>query len=81
VPLAQDRQGAGEVAGNRRLERDPLAGHRVIEGELPSLQLHLTKETLALEAPAKKRALLGENVMKRLNDLAEAFGRKAQTVS
>jgi exopolyphosphatase/guanosine-5'-triphosphate,3'-diphosphate pyrophosphatase len=52
-----------------------------IEGELPSLQLHLTKETLALEAPAKKRTLLGESVVKRLNDLAEAFGRKPQTVS
>jgi exopolyphosphatase/guanosine-5'-triphosphate,3'-diphosphate pyrophosphatase len=52
-----------------------------IEGELPALQLHLTKETLALEAPAKKRALLGEGVMKRLNDLAEALGRKAQTVT
>jgi exopolyphosphatase/guanosine-5'-triphosphate,3'-diphosphate pyrophosphatase len=52
-----------------------------IEGELPSMQLHLTKDTLALEAPAKKRALLGEGVMKRLNDLAEAFDRKAQTVS
>lgn len=52
-----------------------------IEGELPALQLHLTKDTLALEAPAKKRALLGEGVTKRLNDLAEAFGRKAQSVS
>ena len=52
-----------------------------IEGELPALQLHLTKDTLALEAPAKKRALLAESVVKRLNDLAEAFGRKAQTVS
>jgi exopolyphosphatase/guanosine-5'-triphosphate,3'-diphosphate pyrophosphatase len=52
-----------------------------IEGELPALQLHLTKETLALEAPSKKKALLAEIVMKRLNDLAEAFGRKAQTVT
>jgi exopolyphosphatase/guanosine-5'-triphosphate,3'-diphosphate pyrophosphatase len=52
-----------------------------IEGELPSMPLHLTKETLALEAPAKKRTLLGEGVVKRLNDLAEAFDRKAQTVS
>jgi exopolyphosphatase/guanosine-5'-triphosphate,3'-diphosphate pyrophosphatase len=52
-----------------------------IEGELPSIQLHLTKETLALEAPAKKRAFLGEGVAKRLNDLAEVFGRKAQMLS
>ena len=52
-----------------------------IEGELPALPLHLTKETLALEAPARKRALLGEGVMKRLSDLAEAVGRKAHTVS
>ena len=52
-----------------------------IEGELPAMQLHLTKETLALEAPGKKQALLGENVVKRLDDVAEAFGRKGQTVS
>jgi len=52
-----------------------------IEGELPAMQLHLTKETLALEAPARKRVLLGESVVKRLNDVAEAFGRRAQTVS
>jgi len=52
-----------------------------IEGELPAIQLHLTKETLALEVPNKKKALLGESVMKRLNDLAEAFDRKPQTVS
>jgi exopolyphosphatase / guanosine-5'-triphosphate,3'-diphosphate pyrophosphatase len=52
-----------------------------IEGELSSMQLHLTKDTLALEAPAKKRTLLGEGVMKRLNDLAEVFDRKAQALS
>ena len=47
-----------------------------IEGELPSLELHLTKETLTLEVPSKKKALLGESVVKRLNNVAEAFGRK-----
>jgi len=47
-----------------------------IEGELPSLELHLSKETLTLEIPAKKKALLGENVVKRLNNVADAFGRK-----
>jgi exopolyphosphatase/guanosine-5'-triphosphate,3'-diphosphate pyrophosphatase len=52
-----------------------------IEGELSSMQLHLTKDTLALEAPPKKRALLGEGVIKRLNDLAEVFDRKAQALS
>jgi exopolyphosphatase/guanosine-5'-triphosphate,3'-diphosphate pyrophosphatase len=52
-----------------------------IEGELPAIQIHLAKETLALEVPTKKRALLGEAVVKRLDDLAEAFGRKPQIVS
>jgi exopolyphosphatase/guanosine-5'-triphosphate,3'-diphosphate pyrophosphatase len=52
-----------------------------IEGEVPAMQLHLTKETLALEVPVKKSALLADSVVKRLDDLAEAFGRKAQTVS
>ncbi len=47
-----------------------------IEGELPAMELHLTKETLALEIPAKKKLLLGEGVVKRLNNLADAFGRK-----
>ena len=47
-----------------------------IEGELPSLELHLTKETLSLEVPSKRKALLGESVVKRLNNVAEAFGRK-----
>ena len=31
-----------------------------IEGELPSMQLHLTKETLALEAPAKNARSLAK---------------------
>jgi len=50
-----------------------------IEEQLPSMPLHLTKETLTLEVPAKKKALLGEGVAKRLNNLAEALGRKAAT--
>jgi exopolyphosphatase/guanosine-5'-triphosphate,3'-diphosphate pyrophosphatase len=52
-----------------------------IEGELPAMQLHLARETLALEVSNKKKTLLGENVVKRLDDLAEAFGRKPQIVS
>jgi exopolyphosphatase/guanosine-5'-triphosphate,3'-diphosphate pyrophosphatase len=51
-----------------------------IEGELPHAKLLLGKETLTLELPSSKKALLGESVEKRLGDLADAFGRKAQTV-
>ena len=50
-----------------------------IEGELKAMPLHLTKETLTMEIPAKKKALLGESEVKRLNNLAEALGRKAAT--
>jgi hypothetical protein len=31
---------------------------------------------LTLAVPSKKKALLGESVVKRLNNVAEAFGRK-----
>ncbi len=51
-----------------------------IEGELPTMNLALSKDTLALEIPARKKALLTESVNKRLADLAEAFGRKGQAV-
>jgi len=50
-----------------------------IEGELPRIKLHLTKDAVTLEIPSAKKALLGETVHKRLADLAEAFSRKAQT--
>ena len=52
-----------------------------IEGELPATQLHLTKESLALEAPPRKQALFGEGVVKRLDDVAELLGRKATMVT
>src|SRR5215471_2281256 len=48
-----------------------------IEGELRRMNLQLSKETVALEVPAKRKTLLGEGVLKRLNNLAEALGRKA----
>jgi len=51
-----------------------------VEGELPALTLYLTKDTLALEIPAARKALLGEAVHKRLADLAEVFGKKPQAV-
>jgi hypothetical protein len=34
---------------------------------------------LTLEVPAARKALLGEIVQKRLDDVAEAFGRKGVT--
>jgi exopolyphosphatase/guanosine-5'-triphosphate,3'-diphosphate pyrophosphatase len=49
-----------------------------LEGELPEMKLALGKETLGLDIPGRKRALLGETVQKRLAVLAEAFGRKPQ---
>jgi exopolyphosphatase / guanosine-5'-triphosphate,3'-diphosphate pyrophosphatase len=48
----------------------------VIEDDLREIKLHLAKDTLTLEIPAARKALLGEIVHKRLDDLAEAFGRK-----
>jgi exopolyphosphatase/guanosine-5'-triphosphate,3'-diphosphate pyrophosphatase len=49
-----------------------------VEGELPSMPLHLSSQAVSLTVPARARALLGENVTKRLNDLSEAFGRKGE---
>ncbi|HEX3486252.1 MAG TPA: Ppx/GppA phosphatase family protein [Micropepsaceae bacterium] len=49
-----------------------------VEGELPKLRLNLTRDSVMLEVPPSKRALLGETVQKRLGDLAESFGRKPQ---
>jgi exopolyphosphatase/guanosine-5'-triphosphate,3'-diphosphate pyrophosphatase len=50
-----------------------------IAGELPAMTLHLTQQHVALEVPAAKKTLLAESVVKRLNDLAQAFGRKGVT--
>ena len=47
-----------------------------VAGGLKNMDLHLAKDTLTLEVPARKRALLGETVGKRLDEVAEAFGRK-----
>ncbi len=46
-----------------------------VAGGLKNIGLILTKDTLTLEVPGRKQALLGETVEKRLEDLAEAFGR------
>lgn len=50
-----------------------------LEGELPDMNLVLTKDALVLEIPSDRKALLAETVNKRLGDLADAFGRKPQT--
>ena len=50
-----------------------------IEGELPHMPLKLTSETVTLQVPSRRKALLGETVEKRLDQLAEAFGRRAET--
>jgi len=46
------------------------------EGQLAQFPLHVTAQALTLEAPGKCRALIGESVRKRLDELAAAFGRK-----
>jgi exopolyphosphatase/guanosine-5'-triphosphate,3'-diphosphate pyrophosphatase len=51
-----------------------------IEGELPKMSLKLTSETVTLQLPPRREALLGEIIAKRLDDLAEAFNRKGETV-
>jgi exopolyphosphatase/guanosine-5'-triphosphate,3'-diphosphate pyrophosphatase len=50
-----------------------------LEGELREMNLLLSKDSLVLEVPSAKKALLAETVNKRLSDLADAFGRKSQT--
>jgi exopolyphosphatase / guanosine-5'-triphosphate,3'-diphosphate pyrophosphatase len=49
-----------------------------IEGQLPHMPLKLTSETVTLQVPSRRKALLGETVEKRLDQLAEAFGRRAE---
>jgi exopolyphosphatase/guanosine-5'-triphosphate,3'-diphosphate pyrophosphatase len=50
-----------------------------LEGELPQTSLHMSRETIVLKMPDSKKALLGETVQKRLDELGEAFGRRMQT--
>jgi exopolyphosphatase/guanosine-5'-triphosphate,3'-diphosphate pyrophosphatase len=50
----------------------------LVEEDLRHIKLHLSKDTLTLEVPAASKALMGEIVHKRLDDLAEAFGRKGE---
>jgi exopolyphosphatase/guanosine-5'-triphosphate,3'-diphosphate pyrophosphatase len=47
-----------------------------VAGALKNVGLVLAKDTLTLEMPSRKRALLGETVEKRLDDLADAFSRR-----
>jgi exopolyphosphatase/guanosine-5'-triphosphate,3'-diphosphate pyrophosphatase len=49
-----------------------------VEEELRATNLQLSKDTLVLEIPARKKSLLTDSVVKRLDDLAEALGRKGQ---
>jgi exopolyphosphatase/guanosine-5'-triphosphate,3'-diphosphate pyrophosphatase len=49
-----------------------------IAGELPNMPIHLTAQNVALEVPPRRKALLADSVIKRLTNLAEAFGRKPQ---
>lgn len=51
-----------------------------VPDELPATALRISSQTLALEIPSRKKMLLGEAVQKRLDDLADAFGRNAEAV-
>ena len=41
----------------------------------------MSRETIVLKMPDSKKALLGETVQKRLDELAEGFGRKGQSTT
>jgi exopolyphosphatase / guanosine-5'-triphosphate,3'-diphosphate pyrophosphatase len=52
-----------------------------LEGELPDTSLYINRETILLRMPDSKKALLGETVQKRLDELGEVFGRKGQSIT
>ena len=52
-----------------------------LEGELSQTSLQMSRETIVLKIPDSKKALLGETVQKRLDELAEGFGRKGQAAT
>jgi exopolyphosphatase/guanosine-5'-triphosphate,3'-diphosphate pyrophosphatase len=49
-----------------------------IAGELRNMPIHLTSQSVALEVSSRRKALLADSVVKRLNNLAEAFGKRPQ---
>ena len=50
-----------------------------LSGELAATPLRVSGQSLVLEVPKRRQALLGEGVLKRLNDLAKAAGRRPET--
>jgi exopolyphosphatase/guanosine-5'-triphosphate,3'-diphosphate pyrophosphatase len=52
-----------------------------LEGELPETGLQMSRETIVLKVPDSRKALLGEGVQKRLDELGEAFERRAQPIA
>lgn len=49
-----------------------------LRGILPVVQLQLTRDAVILQLPPNRKALAAESVNKRLDGLAEAFGKKPQ---
>jgi exopolyphosphatase / guanosine-5'-triphosphate,3'-diphosphate pyrophosphatase len=47
-----------------------------MDGELAAMPLRVTERTVAIEVPHRRRALVSESVHKRLDELAEAFGKR-----
>ena len=47
-------------------------------GELAHYRLRLTPAKVVLEVPARREAIAGEPVQKRLGELADALGRKGE---
>jgi exopolyphosphatase/guanosine-5'-triphosphate,3'-diphosphate pyrophosphatase len=52
-----------------------------LEGELADTSLQMSRDAIVLKMPDSKKALLGETVQKRLDELGEVFGRKGQSVT
>jgi len=52
-----------------------------LEGELSGTGLYMNRDTILLRMPDSKKALLGETVQKRLDELGEVFGRKGQSIT
>lgn len=74
------KEGASQALRLGLAARLAFALTSAIPGELPHMPLKLTSETVTLQIPSSRKALMGEIVAKRSDQLAEAFGRRAEIV-
>jgi exopolyphosphatase/guanosine-5'-triphosphate,3'-diphosphate pyrophosphatase len=84
-----EKSGIDRLLGDDGLERALVIGlaarvaysiSGALSGELSATPLKLKGDSVALEVPASRQALLGERVNKRLADLAKAVGGKPEPV-